>query len=204
MAGIRMDYWYNSVRGPSVGGVGGPRPYTIDYGFSQLPSFRGIGTAVTYHSKSLFGTPCCQSQFSTLHGSLVRPQSTAAVEEHHRNLKFTFYMQIAESQIYAPLLRRSLISQQLRPINCHYLTSPRSVRDNLSFFQSCAASMISQRLVQRTAPRSSYEIPSRLLRNTFQRRFASSGEPPLTGAADNAFNRERRAVKQHAAASSGE
>lgn len=36
-----------------------------------------------------------------------------------------------------------------------------------------------------------------------QRRSAGGGLPPLTGAADNAFNRERRAVKAHAAQSSG-
>ncbi|KAL8691629.1 MAG: hypothetical protein Q9218_003184 [Villophora microphyllina] len=35
-------------------------------------------------------------------------------------------------------------------------------------------------------------------RNTVQRRFASGEMPKLTGAADNAFNRERMAVKQHA------
>jgi len=64
--------------------------------------------------------------------------------------------------------------------------------------------MISQRLVQRTVLRSTHQSSTRLFRNTLQRRFASSGEPPLTGAADNAFNRERRAVKQHAAESSGE
>ncbi|KAL9021860.1 MAG: hypothetical protein Q9185_000987 [Variospora sp. 1 TL-2023] len=48
------------------------------------------------------------------------------------------------------------------------------------------------------------------MRNVFQRscrhatprRFASGEMPKLTGAADNAFNRERMAVKQHAAASS--
>ncbi|KAL9025357.1 MAG: hypothetical protein Q9196_005800 [Gyalolechia fulgens] len=43
-------------------------------------------------------------------------------------------------------------------------------------------------------------IPS--MRNTVQRRLASSEMPKLKGAADNAFNRERLAVKQHAAASS--
>lgn len=42
-----------------------------------------------------------------------------------------------------------------------------------------------------------------MLRQNFQRRSASGGLPPLTGAADNAFNRERRAVKAHAAKSSG-
>lgn len=41
------------------------------------------------------------------------------------------------------------------------------------------------------------------LRNSVPRRFASGEMPKLTGAADNAFNRERMAVKQHAAASSG-
>ncbi|KAL9115440.1 MAG: hypothetical protein Q9227_000761 [Pyrenula ochraceoflavens] len=52
------------------------------------------------------------------------------------------------------------------------------------------------------------------LRNTVQRRFDSStptkqvpssssaGSGPLKGAEDNAFNRERRAVKEHAAATS--
>lgn len=44
-------------------------------------------------------------------------------------------------------------------------------------------------------------VPS--LQRTLQRRFLSLEEPPLTGAADNAFNRERRAVKAHAAATSG-
>ena len=36
-----------------------------------------------------------------------------------------------------------------------------------------------------------------------QRRLAHVEGPPLTGAADNAFNRERQAVKAHAAATSG-
>ena len=47
--------------------------------------------------------------------------------------------------------------------------------------------------------------PSRTLalRHCLQRRSASGVSPPLTGAADNAFNRERLAVKAHAAKSSG-
>ncbi|KAK6614655.1 cytochrome c oxidase subunit [Botrytis cinerea] len=39
------------------------------------------------------------------------------------------------------------------------------------------------------------------IRNPFQRRFASS-ESTFTGAENNAFNRERQAVKDHAAATS--
>lgn len=43
------------------------------------------------------------------------------------------------------------------------------------------------------------------LRNAIQRRFASTdGLPKLEGAMDNAFNREREAVKAHAAKSAGE
>lgn len=44
-----------------------------------------------------------------------------------------------------------------------------------------------------------------LTRFGVQRRFASGHEgPQLTGPMDNAFNRERAAVKAHAAATSGE
>ena len=42
-----------------------------------------------------------------------------------------------------------------------------------------------------------------LYRSNIQRRLAHAEGPPLTGAADNAFNRERQAVKAHAAATSG-
>lgn len=67
-----------------------------------------------------------------------------------------------------------------------------------------------QRLMLRSpasAP-SSAAIRSRvslLQRQMVQRRFASEQSgPKLTGAADNAFNREREAVKHHAAETSGE
>ena len=65
--------------------------------------------------------------------------------------------------------------------------------------------MLAQRLVLRANAPLSRCTGSPILRHTLQRRLASSGgQPPLTGAADNAFNRERLAVKQHAAESSGE
>lgn len=64
--------------------------------------------------------------------------------------------------------------------------------------------MLSQYLLPRIGALSSRNTGFTILRNTFQRRLASSeGQPPLTGAADNAFNRERLAVKKHAAESSG-
>ena len=43
-----------------------------------------------------------------------------------------------------------------------------------------------------------------VLRSTIQRRFASTEPPKLVGPMDNAFNRERLAVKHHAAQSAGE
>lgn len=65
--------------------------------------------------------------------------------------------------------------------------------------------MLAQRLALRANAPFSRCAGSPILRHTLQRRLASSGgQPPLTGAADNAFNRERLAVKQHAAESSGE
>ena len=55
------------------------------------------------------------------------------------------------------------------------------------------------RTLQRNRLQPSSAIPCRIL----QRRFVSTeGQPKLTGAADNAFNRERQAVKAHAAATS--
>ena len=66
--------------------------------------------------------------------------------------------------------------------------------------------MFSQRLLART-PRNAFlpiQTRSAVARSILQRRFASfEGQPNLSGAADNAFNRQRQAVKAHAAATSG-
>ncbi len=77
---------------------------------------------------------------------------------------------------------------------------------------STTPTMSSQRVGLRLAQqqlRSSSFRPA--LRSTLQRRFASTAPSPpgqgsskLVGTADNAFNRERAAVKAHAAATSGE
>lgn len=61
---------------------------------------------------------------------------------------------------------------------------------------------------QRAGLRLSQQLRSPVLRRTVQRRFESSHSLPqpgdkLVGARDNAFNRERAAVKAHAAATSG-
>lgn len=63
--------------------------------------------------------------------------------------------------------------------------------------------MVRQQLLQRASALTTRNALQPSLRNTAQRRFASGEMPKLTGAADNAFNRERMAVKQHAAGSSG-
>ena len=59
--------------------------------------------------------------------------------------------------------------------------------------------MLSQRAVVRTAQ----SLRSPATRAAFQKRFASSTENAFAGAEDNAFNRQRKAVKDHAAATSG-
>lgn len=58
--------------------------------------------------------------------------------------------------------------------------------------------MLPQRLGLRLARQAR---PSQI-RSVIQRRLESSS-PPLRGPEDNAFNRERKAVKDHAAATSG-
>ncbi|KAI9740103.1 MAG: Cytochrome c oxidase subunit 6A, mitochondrial [Claussenomyces sp. TS43310] len=55
---------------------------------------------------------------------------------------------------------------------------------------------------QRSMIRAAAQLRSSAVRPAFQRRLASS-ESSLHGAQDNAFNRERQAVKDHAAATSG-
>jgi cytochrome c oxidase subunit 6a len=52
--------------------------------------------------------------------------------------------------------------------------------------------------------RAAAQLRSPAVRSAFQRRFASIESGGLHGAKDNAFNRERLAVKEHAAATSGE
>ena len=48
-----------------------------------------------------------------------------------------------------------------------------------------------------------HQLRSPLIRSSIHRRFASTEPPKLVGPMDNAFNRERLAVKQHAAQSAG-
>lgn len=62
---------------------------------------------------------------------------------------------------------------------------------------SCDALIRSSRFLKQRATRP-------ILRSAFGRRYAQTRESGLSGPADNAFNRERAAVKQHAAATSGE
>lgn len=65
--------------------------------------------------------------------------------------------------------------------------------------------MFSRNAVQyaaRAMQRSARARPT-AVRQPVQKRLAHSSELPLEGAQDNAFNRERRAIKAHAAATSG-
>ena len=63
--------------------------------------------------------------------------------------------------------------------------------------------MLSQRGLLRSSQRFISPIRSSTIRAPLQRRFAGSQPSHFTGAEDNAFNREREAVKEHAAATSG-
>jgi hypothetical protein len=63
--------------------------------------------------------------------------------------------------------------------------------------------MFPQRQMLRTTQRFAANLRSPAVRTPFQRRFASHAESGLKGVEDNAFNRERQAVKAHAAATSG-
>ncbi|KAK2629652.1 hypothetical protein QTJ16_000472 [Diplocarpon rosae] len=62
--------------------------------------------------------------------------------------------------------------------------------------------MFPQRTMLRTSQRFASQLRSPAVRTPFQRRFASSESSGFHGAEDNAFNRERKAVKDHAAATS--
>ncbi|KAI9879352.1 MAG: Cytochrome c oxidase subunit 6A, mitochondrial [Pleopsidium flavum] len=62
--------------------------------------------------------------------------------------------------------------------------------------------MFPQRLLLRASKHASQQLRSPAIRSNFQRRFASTEAPKLTGPQDNPFNRERQAVKGHAAATS--
>jgi hypothetical protein len=63
--------------------------------------------------------------------------------------------------------------------------------------------MFPQRTMLRTSQRFASQLRSPAIRTPFQRRLASTESSGLHGAEDNAFNRERKAVKDHAAATSG-
>ncbi|KAK0112210.1 Cytochrome c oxidase subunit 6A, mitochondrial [Cadophora gregata f. sp. sojae] len=62
--------------------------------------------------------------------------------------------------------------------------------------------MFPQRAMLRTSQRFAAQLRAPAIRTPFQRRFASTESSAFHGAEDNAFNRERKAVKDHAAATS--
>lgn len=84
----------------------------------------------------------------------------------------------------------------LRYVKIHLLHSNRSASPT-------HPNMISQRFLSQASRLTSQNAHSPILRTTLQRRFASKEAPKLVGPMDNAFNRERLAVKAHAAQSAG-
>ncbi|KAI9795487.1 MAG: Cytochrome c oxidase subunit 6A, mitochondrial [Piccolia ochrophora] len=63
---------------------------------------------------------------------------------------------------------------------------------------------MSQKGLLRASHRYAFHLRSPVLRATLQRRLASSDSTALKGVEDNAFNRERQSIKDHAAGTSGE
>lgn len=63
--------------------------------------------------------------------------------------------------------------------------------------------MLPQRSMMRFSQRFASQIRSPAVRTPLQRRFASSETTVFKGAEDNAFNRERAAVKEHAVGTTG-
>lgn len=63
--------------------------------------------------------------------------------------------------------------------------------------------MIGQNCLLRASQRVSHGHRLKKVHSVFQTRFNSSEVSKFKGLADNAFNRERLAIKQHAAATSG-
>ena len=63
--------------------------------------------------------------------------------------------------------------------------------------------MLPRTSILRTTQLASQQTRSPILRSTLHRRFASNEPPKLVGPMDNAFNRDRLAVKAHAAQSAG-
>jgi cytochrome c oxidase subunit 6a len=63
--------------------------------------------------------------------------------------------------------------------------------------------MFPQRIVGRLSQRASQQMRPGSVRSTVQRRFNSAEAKP-SWIADNEFNRERAAVKHHAASTSGQ
>jgi hypothetical protein len=73
--------------------------------------------------------------------------------------------------------------------------------DSLTPLSALPATMLPQRVLVRSTQRLA-RAP--VAQTAFRKRPYSSGPSGLTGAADNEFNRERLAVKQHATETSGE
>ena len=63
--------------------------------------------------------------------------------------------------------------------------------------------MFPQRSMMRASQRFASQARLPAMRTPFQRRFASSESSIFKGAEDNAFNRERQAVKEHAVGTTG-
>lgn len=72
-----------------------------------------------------------------------------------------------------------------------------------NFYIYTKDTMLPRPLIVRASQFARRHMQAPVYRDALQRRFASTGPPKLEGPMDNAFNRERAAVKAHAAQSAG-
>lgn len=89
------------------------------------------------------------------------------------------------------------------PSLLRYLPNHINISSHLCHYASQAFIMLLRPSFLRAPQCTARRIQTPILRNTLQRRFAGTGPTKLEGPMDNAFNRERLAVKQHAAQSAG-
>lgn len=143
------------------------------------------------------------------------PLSTSLAESSPRdsNSNLPLFHQSAEWR--APLSRKLPVITKVHVTR----SSAKSVTDRLILIvpkddqtstpttwraiESPQHTMFPQRSMMRASQRFASQARLPAMRTPFQRRFASSESSIFKGAEDNAFNRERQAVKEHAVGTTG-
>ena len=111
----------------------------------------------------------------------------------------------------SPSTSQSIIRGISSPMTSHHClvrnqtqeTTSKTQPQSFNHYTPTFDTMLPRQPIVRAARSTGQHFRSPVPRQTLPRRLASTEGPQLTGAADNAFNRERQQVKAHAAATSG-